>query len=45
MIYVTEKKAILSNEDSLYCKNTDHNGAISPVTLEQLENDACEGED
>lgn len=45
MIYVTEKKAILSKEDSLYCKNTDQNGAISPVTLEQLENDACEGED
>lgn len=43
MIYATEKKkkAILFNEVSLSCKNTDHNGAISPVTLEKLENNAC----
>lgn len=44
MIYVTEKNPILFNEVSLHCKNTDHDSAISPVTLEKLENCACEGE-
>lgn len=36
MIYASEKKAILFTEVSLCCENTDHDGAISPVTLEKL---------
>lgn len=45
MIYVTEKKkGVLFNEVSLRWKNTDHDSAISLVTLEKLENCACEGE-
>lgn len=42
-IYATGKKAILFTEVSLYFKNSDHNGATSPV--EKLENNVCEGQD
>jgi len=36
MIYVSEKKAILFNKVSLYCKNTGHDSTISPVTLKSF---------